>query len=338
LLVFKKRKEFPHCPGGECQQVPFVPLDQLSENTHKDESKRQSIPEITTDAKNRAGNPIWGMSEEILVAKSFSPQIQLFSPFSIPQNDQKKYFCLPEMIKIDDQKVGPQKNNFIYKPTYEAKRIENAQTSKILVTQERKLCEEIDLKDRKSDASSNHLTYITTTGWGNPMPTNWDNKRKEMLKAYEEGQKEKILFKAENQATPKEKLINDRIIEALDKYECFQTRLEFINKPINGKNQSKKEKSKNKAKLLEMINKLKSISQTRKTISTTNPWTNTKYNKMLNNNHFWLQKRHDAVKITTLNPIYTFSKKQFQLCQLGIPKELKHIPFKSLQTNATPPQ
>jgi hypothetical protein len=154
----KKEKNFPYSPGGECQKVSFVALDQLSENTHEDESKRQSISEITTDAKNRAGNPNWGRNGEMFVAKSFSPQIQSFSTYSIPQNDQKKYFCLPEMIKTNDQNVEPQKNNFIYKSTYEAKLIEKAQTSKILVTQERKLSEGIDVKDRKSDASSNHLT------------------------------------------------------------------------------------------------------------------------------------------------------------------------------------
>jgi hypothetical protein len=35
----KKEKSFPHSPGGECQKVSFVALDQLSENTQEDESK-----------------------------------------------------------------------------------------------------------------------------------------------------------------------------------------------------------------------------------------------------------------------------------------------------------
>jgi hypothetical protein len=318
----------------------FCSLDRLSENTHKDVPERQSIPEITPASKNRVGNPTWGMNEKIIVAKSNSPQSQSFSPFSELQNDQKKYFCLPGMIKINDQNVGLQKNNFIYKPTYESKMIEKAQTPKILVSQGKKLSEETDVKVRKSDEIPNHITHTAITGWGNPMPTNWDNKRHEMLKEYEinqKKQKEKNLFKWEIQITPKEKLINERIIEALDKYDNFQKRHEFINKLINGKNQNKKEKSKNKEKLLEMTDKLKSVSQTRKVITTINPWTNTKYSKVLNDDHFWLQKKQEAVKIATLDPIYLFSKKQFLLCQLGIPKELKHIPCQSLQINTIPP-
>jgi uncharacterized protein YhjY with autotransporter beta-barrel domain len=85
-----------------------------------------------------------------------------------------------------------------------------------------------------------------------------------------------------------------------------------------------------------MINKLKESTQTRKIITTVNPWTNTKYNKRLNDDHFWLQKKQNSFKITTLNPTYTFSKKQFLLCQLGIPKELKHIPFQSLHKMPSP--
>jgi hypothetical protein len=53
------------------------------------------------------------------------------------------------MIKIDDQNVGPQKNNFIHKPTYESKTIEKAKTSKILPEQDKKLCEEEDVWLRK---------------------------------------------------------------------------------------------------------------------------------------------------------------------------------------------
>jgi hypothetical protein len=86
-----------------------------------------------------------------------------------------------------------------------------------------------------------------------------------------------------------------------------------------------------------MIDKLRATTQTRKIITTINPWTNTKYNERLNDDHFWLQKKQNSLKITTLNPIYTFNKKQFLLCQLGIPKELKHIPFQSLQINAASP-
>jgi hypothetical protein len=86
-----------------------------------------------------------------------------------------------------------------------------------------------------------------------------------------------------------------------------------------------------------MIDKLRATSQTRKIITTINPWTNTKYNKRLINDHFWLQKKQSSLKIATLSPIYTLSKKQFLLCQLGIPKELKHIPFQSLQINAVSP-
>jgi hypothetical protein len=187
--------------------------------------QRRSQPEFTPVQENRVGIHTWGMEEKIIGSKSDSPQFQFFPSFSEKLNDQNSFFCLPKMIKTDDQNVGPLKNNFINKFTYESKAVEKAKTPKILDSQEEKLGEEKDVITRKSDEKLNHITQNKVTGWGNPMLTNWDSKRQEMMKLYETNQKklkEENLLKSKTPLTEEEKIINERIIEALDKYDDFQ--------------------------------------------------------------------------------------------------------------------
>jgi hypothetical protein len=60
----------------------------------------------------------------------------------------------------------------------------------------------------------------------------------------------------------------------------------------------------------------------------------TKYCLKLQDENFWIQKRSNAYKIALLKENYKLQKKQFLLCNLGIPKNIKHTKFYSLQINA----
>jgi hypothetical protein len=64
------------------------------------------------------------------------------------------------MIKINDQNVGLQKNNFIYKPTYESKVIKKTKTPQILPKQDKKLSEKKDVWLRNNEAEKNNDTKI----------------------------------------------------------------------------------------------------------------------------------------------------------------------------------
>jgi hypothetical protein len=290
----KNEKDLPCSPGGEGHQIPIFPLDQTQDITHKNESIWNPVEFSSPCPKNKAGNHSLGWGNEIIVSKSDSPQIQFFSEL---QNNQKIHFCLPEMIKKNDQNVGLMKKDFTYKSVYKAENKENCQTSKILAIQQEKPSDMKDVRFRKDEASSNNIIHKSITGWGNPMLTDWNKKKENMLENYKMNQKKQMKTTIPgNQTTLKEKIIDARIVEALNKHEDFQKRLELVNKPIEGKNQSKKDKIKNKEKLLIMTNKLKSALQIKKIITINNPWTCTKYNKTLCNDHFWLQKNKKLSK------------------------------------------
>jgi hypothetical protein len=250
-------------------------------------------------------------------------------------------FCLPQLIIKNDHNVGSKKNYFINKVVYEAESIECSQTPKILEKNTKLLSDVNDVKLRNDDANPNHFIYNPINKWGNPSLTYWEEKKPKLTKDYTDYKKNvnppavpRIEPKTNATPTPNNKtIIDERITKALDKFSNQNDRISFVNKPINGKSQSKKAKIRNRKMLVEMASKTKTNI---KVLSEINNPRETKYNKQLTNNQFWLRKHEEAWKISTLKEDNVLDRKQFLICQAVIPKNLKRIKFQSLQTN-TPP-
>jgi hypothetical protein len=84
------------------------------------------------------------------------------------------------------------------------------------------------------------------------------------------------------------------------------------------------------------IEKNKNAIIVKKQINIENPWIKVNYRKQWSQEQFWIQKKNNSFKISTLKPNNSLSKNQFLLCQMNIPKSIKHTSFVSLQTNEAP--
>jgi hypothetical protein len=133
----------------------------------------------------------------------------------------------------------------------------------------------------------------------------------------------------------RDKIVEARIKEAILSPYSFERKLNQVDDPINGKNQTKKEKIQNKEKLLREMEKNKNAILVRKQINVENPWIKVNYRKQWSQEQFWIQKKNNSFKISTLKPNNILNKNQLLLCQMNIPRNIKHTSFLSLQTNET---
>jgi hypothetical protein len=101
---------------------------------------------------------------------------------------------------------------------------------------------------------------------------------------------------------------------------------------MQSKNQRKKNNQKLSAKLKILQQKNSTIKQNPKPLRII-----TNYNIIVTNRKFWIQKRSDNIKMAVLKDNFSLEKRQFLMCYLSIPKNIKPITFFSLQIN-TPSQ